>query len=159
TDSVYDYDDPTSIDQLREATTGGVDGAIDHTGSRSVRRAVRAGGRVVRTAFGGAPGQGRSSTATGVAASTLRRYARPGERTCSVPILVTTGRARYRQALTELFTAAGNGTLVPPSPHTIPPPQYPDPLPSAIGASPGEKTILTTQATSSPPGSRVPRVG
>ena len=159
TDSVYDYDDPTWIDQLLEATTGGVDGAIDHTGSRSVRRAVRAGGRVVRTAFGGAPGQGRSSTATGFAASTLRRYARPGERTCSVPILVATGRARYRQALTELFTAVGNGTLVPPRPRIIPLAQYPDALASAIGAAPGEKTILTTQETSAPPGTRDPRVG
>ncbi|WP_175986198.1 zinc-binding dehydrogenase [Microbacterium tenebrionis] len=147
TDSVYDYDDPTWIDQILDATTGGVDGAIDHTGSRSVRRAVGAGGRVVRTAFGGAPGQGRISTAAGFAASTLRRYARPGERVCSVPILVATQRARYRQALTELFTAVGNGTLVPPRPRIMPLVQYPDALASATRAAPGEKTILTTQET------------
>lgn len=145
TDSVYDYDDPAWIDQILDATTGGVDGAIDHTGSRSLRRAVRAGGRVVRTAFGGAPGQGRSRIATGFATSTLRRYARPGERICSVPILVATRRARYRQALTELFTAVGTGRLVPPRPRIMPLTQYPDALASAIGAAPGEKTILTAQ--------------
>jgi NADPH:quinone reductase and related Zn-dependent oxidoreductases len=55
TASVFDYADPTWIEQLLDVTAGGVDGAIDHTGGGSVRQAVRAAGRVVRTAFGGEP--------------------------------------------------------------------------------------------------------
>lgn len=143
TASVFDYADPTWIEQILDVTAGGVDGAIDHTGGQSVRRAVRAGGRVVRTAFGGEPGRGRASTAAGFAASALRRYARPGERICSVPILVATRRARYRQALTELFTAVSNGTLVPPRPRIASLAEYPEALSAAATAKPGEKTILT----------------
>jgi NADPH:quinone reductase-like Zn-dependent oxidoreductase len=143
TASVFDYGDPTWIEQILDLTAGGVDGAIDHTGSWSVRRAVRAGGRLVRTAFGGAPGRGRTSTAAGSVTSSLRRHARPGERICSVPILVATRRTRYRQALSELFTAVSSGALIPPRPRTTPLTRFPDALAAALGAAPGEKTILT----------------
>lgn len=142
TAQMFDYTDPTWIEQLLDATAGGVDGAIDHTGGRFVRQAVRADGRIVRTAFGGRPGRGRISTAAGFATSALRRYARPGERICSVPILVATRRARYRQALAELFTAVSNGTLVPPRPRIALLAEYPAALSEAARAEPGEKAIL-----------------
>lgn len=144
TASVFDYNDATWIDQILEATEGGVVGAIDHTGSRSVRRTIRPGGRLVRTAFGGTPGRGRSSTAAGFATSALRRYAQPHERICSIPIIVATQRSRYRRALSGLFTAVGKVTLLPPQPRVTPLAAYTDALASMVGAAPGEKIILTT---------------
>lgn len=140
---VFDYGDPTWIERALDVTSGGAGGAIDHTGSRSVRRAVRASGRVVRTAFGGEPGRGRTCTAAGFATAAWRRHARPGERVGSVPVLVATRRARYRQVLTEVLTAVSNGILTPPRPRAASLAEYPEALAAAARAEPGEKTILT----------------
>lgn len=58
-------------------------------------------------------------------------------------LLVATRRARYRQALTELFTAVSSGILVPPHPWIASLAEYPEALSAAANAEPGEKTILT----------------
>lgn len=142
TESLFDYGDPGWIEQLLDLTAGGVDGAIDHTGSRSVRRAVRADGRIVRTAFGGSPGHRRIRMATGFAASIGHRYARPDVRICSVPTIVATQRVRYRQALTDLFAAVSNRKLIPPQPRIASLADYLDALAAAAGAEPGEKVVL-----------------
>nr|WP_243848619.1 zinc-binding dehydrogenase [Lysinibacter cavernae] len=141
TTSLVDYHDPNWITQIIEATNGGVDGAIDHTGSSSIRRAVRQTGGVVRTAFGGAPGHQRSATASGFLTSALLRYARPRERICSVPIIVATRRAEYRDALTKLFAAVSRGELVPPRPRIVSPTDYAQAFAANI-ANPGEKMVL-----------------
>lgn len=141
--SVFDYGDPEWVRQIRDATAGGVDGVIDHTGSQTVRQAVRASGRVVRIAFGGTPGRERTATVSGFLTSTLHRYGRPSERICSVPVIVATRRAQYRKALTELFSAVSTGALVPPRPRIMAFAQYSDALTAAISAAPGEKIVLT----------------
>ncbi|MDR1387324.1 MAG: zinc-binding dehydrogenase [Propionibacteriaceae bacterium] len=140
--TVFDYRDGGWIDQLLDASGGGVDGVIDHTGDHSLRRVVRPGGRLVRTAFGGAPGAQRAATAAGFLTSSLRRWARPDERICSTPILVATRRERYRQALTGLLAAVDAGQLVPPRPRSWPFDRYAEALAASVQAVAGEKTII-----------------
>ncbi len=139
---VLDYRDPAWIERLATAS-GGVSGAIDHTGSRALRRAVRPGGRIVRIAFGGEPGRQRSATATGFLTAAMRRYARPGERVSSVPIIVATRRSAYRRALSTLMEAVATGRLLAPLPQTFPLTEYADALKAANSGDPGVKTVLT----------------
>lgn len=140
--TVLDYRNPAWVEQLLGLCSGGVGGAIDHTGSRVLRQAVRPGGRIVRTAFGGAPGRQRTATATGFLASALRRYARPDERVCSVPILVATRRSRYRRTLARLLDAVSSGALLAPHPRCFSVAGYSDALTTAVGGEPGEKVVL-----------------
>lgn len=140
---VFDYRDPAWVEHLFEASAGGIAGAIDHTGSRALRRVVRPNGRIVRIAFGGEPGAQPRTTAAGFLTSAMRRYAQPGERICSVPSLVVTRRGRYRQALAALLGAVAKGTLVTPRPLAFSFAEYADALAHATGSEPGAKVILT----------------
>lgn len=140
---VFDYADPDWTAQVVDASEGGVFGAMDHTGGSAVRAVVARGGRAVRTAFGGQPGKQRTATARGFLACHLRRFARPGERVCSVPMLLTSRRSAYRQALTGLFDAVVAGSLVAPQPRLYPVGRYADAMAAAAHTAPGDKTVLT----------------
>ncbi|WP_325090655.1 quinone oxidoreductase family protein [Leucobacter sp. M11] len=140
---VLDYRDPAWTERLIAATGGGVAGAIDQTGSRAVRRVVVPGGRIVRIAFGGSPGHQRMTTARGFLAANLRRYARPAERVCSIPMSVPVRRAAYRQALDDALRSVAAGTLAPPEPRLFPLAAYSDAMTAAENADPGAKVILT----------------
>lgn len=139
---VFDYRDPTWIDQVRRATGGGVDGAIDHTGSRLIRGALAPGGRIVRTAFGSVPGRQRRATAAGFMSAALQRFADPSERVCSVPILVAARRAAYRRALAQVLDSVSRGDLVAPEPDVFPLARYGESLAAAARPAPGTKAVL-----------------
>jgi len=139
---VLDHRDPDWIEELRDRTGGGVAGLIDHTGSAAVRRAVRPGGRLVRTAFGGAPGRQRRATALGSLRALTRRYANPAERICSVPMLVAADRPRYRRMLGELLRLLAAGTLRSATPVPVPFADFPEALRAAGSARPGTKIVL-----------------
>lgn len=139
---VLDYRDPTWEERLIAATGGGVAGAIDHTGSRSVRRAVTGGGRIVHIAFGGSPGSQRMRTARGVVAANLRRCARPAERVCSIPMSVPLRRAAYREALAHALRSVASGTLTHPKPRLFPLAAYSDALAAVENTDPGTKVVL-----------------
>lgn len=141
--TVFDYRDPDWIENLVAATDGGVAGAIDQTGSRSLRRAVTPGGRIVRIAFDGKPGHQRRATAAGFLATNLRRYARPRERICSVPMLLATRRDACRRALASALDAVVSARLVAPQAHLFPLSDYPNALAAADRGEPGMKVILT----------------
>lgn len=139
---VFDYNDSEWVDQLLDLTDGGVDGAIDHTGNKIVARAIRSAGRLIHTAFGGKPGEGRTRTATGSFSSILHRFGKPRERICSAPLLVALQRERYRRALSELLHAVSNETLIPPRPDVASFENYTDALEAASHPSSGSKIVL-----------------
>lgn len=112
---ILDHTDPAWAELLR-TRRGGVDGAIDHTGSSLVRRAVRPTGRIVRTAFAGRVGHERRDTAVGAARTLALRWGGPGERLCSVPAFVAVRRQRYRAVLAEALRLAAAELIVPPEP-------------------------------------------
>ncbi len=140
--TVLDYDDPHWVEHLRDLTGGGVAGAVDQTGGRGVRDAVAHRGRLVRIAFGGAPGHQRRATATGVVTTLARRYADPRELVCSVPLLVATRRAVYRRALADLLDAVAAGDLIAPLPSLHPVESYREAVADAASAAAGTKTVL-----------------
>ena len=140
---VLDYRDPAWEEHLIAVTGGGVAGAIDQTGSRAVRRVVAPSGRIVRIAFGGAPGSQRMTTARGFVSANLRRYARPSERVCSIPMNVPVRRAAYRVALEHALRSVAAGTLVPPEPRLFPLAAYSDAMAAAENTEPGTKVVLT----------------
>ncbi|AOS61878.1 quinone oxidoreductase family protein [Actinoalloteichus hymeniacidonis] len=142
--TVLDYGDFGWIDELRAITGGGVSAAIDHTGSRALRRAVRPSGRIVRIAFGGSPGTQCAATAAGSLATQLRRYARPDERLCSVPMLLMTRRDRCRRLLAELLAGVAAGRLIAPGPRLFALSDYAGAMAAAEAGDPGEKIVLTT---------------
>lgn len=139
---VLDYRDRSWIEQVGLPAPGGVGGAIDHTGDPVVRRAVRRDGRIVRIAFGGGSGRGRMATARGFVRSGLRRWARPGERVCSVPMLVRLHRHRYREALSELLSGVATGRLSTPAPRVFHPADYANALLTAESTPAGTKVVL-----------------
>ncbi|MFF1877016.1 zinc-binding dehydrogenase [Leifsonia sp. NPDC058230] len=115
-----DYADPAWATGVREASNGGVDGAIDHTGSPSVREAVAPQGTLVRTAFVGTPGRERRDTAVGGVVSGARRWSHPRERVCSVPLFVATQRDAYRAMLSTGLERIASGELSAPAVETVP---------------------------------------
>jgi len=141
--TVIDYRDPTWIDRVIAESGGGVTGVIDHTGGRSIRRAVRRDGRIVRIAFGGVQGRQRSAAARGALLSGLHRFARPSERIVSVPVSVSAHRARYRQILGDLLRRVSLGELTAPRPRLFPLRDYPSALSAATAGEPGVKPVLT----------------
>ncbi|MEU6269534.1 zinc-binding dehydrogenase [Saccharopolyspora shandongensis] len=140
--TVLDYRDPDWIGDLCRRTSGGVDGLVDHTGSTAIRAAVRPHGRIVSIAFGGAPGHRRTATAVGAIRANTRRFARPAERVCSVPLLVATRRATYRRLLGGVLELAASGELTPPAPLSVPFTDYAAALDAARTAAPGTKVVL-----------------
>ncbi|KAE8130257.1 quinone oxidoreductase family protein [Bifidobacterium sp.] len=140
--TVFDYHDPDWMDRLVAATHGGVTGAIDHTGSRSLRHAVAPHGRIVRIAFDDTSRYQRLSTATGFLTAGLRRCSRPSERVCSVPLIVMARRAAYRSALASIFKGLAIGSLAAPRAVEYPFDDYADALEHASHVDPGTKTIL-----------------
>ena len=140
--TVLDYHDPDWMDRLMSATHGGVTGAIDHTGSRALRHAMAPRGRIVRIAFDDESKHQRLSTATGFLAAGLHRCSRPNERMCSVPLIVATRRAAYRNVLASIFRGLAIGSLAAPRAIEHPFGGYADALEHASHGDPGTKTIL-----------------
>jgi NADPH:quinone reductase-like Zn-dependent oxidoreductase len=138
---VLDYHQRGWVDDLL-ALTGGVDGVVDHTGSKASRAAAKRSGRVVRTAFGGRPGRQRGATAIGATRTLLRRHAHPSERICSVPALVATRRARYRLMLADLLELAAAGRLEPLPSLVVPFVDLTEALRLAEAGTPGRKVVL-----------------
>lgn len=142
THHVLDYRKPGWIDLLIELSGGGVDAAVDHTGNRELRRAVRPSGRIIRIGFGGEPGTQRAATVAGSIAAIRRRFSRPAERILSLPLLVATQRRGYRRTVSEIFRAVASGELVPPHPRPVHFGDYDAALDAAAQSRPGEKTVL-----------------
>lgn len=140
---VFDYRDAAWPSQVLDASGGGVDGAVDHVGSKVVRQVVRPGGRVIRTAFGGEPGTQRTATVAGALTSVLRRHGRPSERICSAPILVTAHRNRYRAALAHALEAVASGGATAARPQAYAITDYRQAFTAATRAIPGDKVVLT----------------
>lgn len=138
---VIDYRDERWPDRLRE-TVGSVDGVIDHTGSAEVRKIVAANGRLVRTAFGGPPGQQKKATAIGFARTLLRRYADPSEVLCSAPMYVAFKRSSYRDDLSVVLDLVARRQLVPPEPVLHDKEQFPGALEAARQQRAGTKVVL-----------------
>ena len=109
-----DYSDPRWPQKVREASGGGVDAAIDHTGSPVVKKAVAPTGTLVHTAFVGTAGQERRDTAAGGFTSSVHRWAHPRERVCSVPLFVATKRREYRAMLADGLRMLAEGELTAP---------------------------------------------
>jgi NADPH2:quinone reductase len=115
-----DYADPAWAVRVRDATRGGVDGAIDHTGSPAVRRALAPRGILVHTAFVGTPGREVRDTAVGGLVTSARRWSHPRERVCSVPLFVATQRDAYRAMLAAALERLASGALSAPEAVTVP---------------------------------------
>jgi NADPH2:quinone reductase len=115
-----DYADPAWATGVRDASGGGVDGAIDHTGSPAVREAVSPRGVLVHTAFVGTAGRERRDTAVGGLVASARRWSHPRERVCSVPLFVATQRDAYRAMLTAELERLASGVLSAPEAVTVP---------------------------------------
>ncbi|GAA3589316.1 hypothetical protein GCM10022198_11460 [Klugiella xanthotipulae] len=139
---VLDYRDPDWINALVEATGGGVVGAIDHTGSRELHRAVSPQGRIVRIAFDGTHRHPQRATLAGFVSATLRRHAHPSERVCSIPLIVAARRAAYRNTLSAVLTDLTTGALLPPRVHEVRFEDYASALTDAERCVPGSKAVL-----------------
>ncbi len=81
---------------------------------------MAAGGTLVHTAFAGRPGRERTDSLRGSAASAARRWGRPRERVCSVPLFVATRRNDYRRMLADLLSRVERGDLAPVLPNPVP---------------------------------------
>lgn len=115
-----DYRDPAWIDRLLDMAPAGVSAAIDHTGSRAVRRAVAADGSVVRLSFVGRPGRERADTFSGSLRTLAGSFARPRERLVSVPLFVAARPAAYRRMLAEQLDRIAHGAIVGPRVEVLP---------------------------------------
>jgi NADPH:quinone reductase len=139
---VVDYRDPDWPARVRELTSGGADASIDHTGSPLVRSATAHSGTVVRTAWSGRPGRGRTDAALGGPATIARRYAHPRERLCSVPMLVALRPAKYRQMLQDDLNRIVDGSLSGPAVTTVPFAEVVDAHRRLATLVPGHKLVL-----------------
>jgi NADPH:quinone reductase len=144
--AVVDYRDPNWPALVRELTSGGADASIDHTGSPLVRAATAPSGTVVRTAWSGRPGRGRIDAALGGPATLLRRFASPGERLCSVPMLVALQPAKYRQMLGDQLDRIVDGRLVGPAVTTVPFAKVVEAHRMLATLEPGQKLVLEMAA-------------
>lgn len=117
---VVDYRDPTWPALVRELASGGADASVDHTGGPLVRTVTAPRGTVVRTAWSGRSGRGRADAALGGMLTNLRRFARPRERLCSVPMLVALQPAKYRRLLQDQLGRVAAGSLRGPAAVTVP---------------------------------------
>ena len=118
--TLVDYRDPGWPASVRAQTAGGVDAAIDHTGSPLVREAVAPSGVIVRTAFAGRAGHERDDAVRGSATAAMRRFGHPREIVCSVPFWVLRKRPEYRRMLRGLFADMAAGRLTVFEPEVVP---------------------------------------
>lgn len=117
---VLDYRDPDWLQQVHSARPDGLGAIFDHTGGRTIRGAAARGGTVVRTAFVGRPGHERFDTMLGGGRSVTGYFSRPRERVCSVPLLISTQRTRYRELLAAQFDRITTRELRAPSVRLVP---------------------------------------
>jgi NADPH:quinone reductase len=143
---VVDYRDSAWPQRVLELTSGGADASIDHTGSPLVRTVTTRAGTVVRTAWSGRPGHGRLDAALGGFVVNLRRYARPRERLCSVPVVVALQPAKYRQMLTDQLNRVVDGSLAAPAVTTVPFADVVDAHRRLATVAPGQKLVLEIAA-------------
>ncbi len=97
---------------------------------------------VVRTAWSARPGHGRLDAALGGFVANLRRYAKPRERLCSVPLLVALQPAKYRQMLTDQLNRIVDGSLAAPTVTTVPFAEVVDAHRRLATVAPGQKLVL-----------------
>lgn len=115
-----DYRDPALSARVRDEAAGGVDAAVDHTGSSELRAAVASDGTVVRLSFVGRAGHERRDTFTRGLATLARAAARPRERLVSVPLLVATRPALARALLADGLARIVSGELRAPAVEVLP---------------------------------------
>lgn len=143
---VFDYHDPAWMDRLTSQRSGGVDTAIDHTGSVTLRRVVARHGHVVRTAFGQAATRRRTTAMIRALGAVTRHLARPAERICSVPVWALTRPTHVRRALRTLLEQCAHGRLTPFTPRLVPFAEYDTALRLASSPDPGTKVVLRMPA-------------
>ncbi|HEX7429497.1 MAG TPA: zinc-binding dehydrogenase [Mycobacterium sp.] len=139
---VVDYRDPTWPQRVRDLVPGGADASIDHTGGPLVRTVTAPTGTVVRTAWSGRTGHGRMDAALGGFAANIRRYARPRERLCSVPLVVALQPGKYRKLLHDQLNGIVDGRLRGPTVTTIPFADVVDAHRGLATLAPGHKLVL-----------------
>ena len=138
-----DYTDPLWAARVKNASDGGVDAAIDHTGSPEVLGALAAHGTWVHTAFVGRPGRERADSLLGSLASAAHRWSGQRQRVCSVPGLVLTRRNDYRRALTAMLGMLAAGELTAHAVYPIPFERVWDAHRAADRAERGRKVVVT----------------
>ena len=143
---VVDYRDPTWPQHVRKLAPEGTDAAVDHTGSPLVRSVVNRKGTVVRTAWSGRSGHGRSDAALGGLVANIRRYARPRERLCSVPLVVALQPGKYRKFLYDQLNRVADGGLRGPTVTTVPFGDVVDAHRALATLAPGHKLVLEMDA-------------
>ncbi len=143
---VVDYRDPTWPQRVRELVPDGADAAVDHTGGPLVRTVVNPKGTVVRTAWSGRSGHGRTDAALGGFVSNIRRYARPRERLCSVPLVVALQPGKYRKLLHEQLNRIADGSLRGPTVTTVPFGDVVEAHRQLATLAPGHKLVLEMDA-------------
>ncbi|SDH04975.1 Zinc-binding dehydrogenase [Leifsonia sp. 98AMF] len=124
---------------VREAAGGGVDAAIDHTGSPRVREVLASEGVLVRTGFAGRAGQERADAVRGFARAARDR----SERICSAPLFIATRRTAYRRLLSSLLADVAAGGLRTAEPVEFPLSEVWEAHRAAESAAPGRKVVLT----------------
>ena len=144
---VVDYRDPTWPQRVRNLAPEGTDAAVDHTGGPLVRSVVNRKGTVVRTAWSGRSGHGRSDAALGGLVANIRRYARPRERLCSVPLLVALQPGKYRKFLHDQLNRIADGSLRGPTVTTVPFGDVVEAHRELATLAPGHKLVLEMDAS------------
>ena len=143
---VVDYQDPTWPQRVRELVPERVDAAIDHTGGPLVRTVVTPKGTVVRTAWSGRSGHGRMDAARGGFVANIRRYGRPRERLCSVPLVVALQPGKYRKLLHDGLRRIVEGELRGPTVTSFPFTDVVDAHRALATLAPGHKLVLEMPA-------------
>jgi NADPH:quinone reductase-like Zn-dependent oxidoreductase len=143
---VVDYRDPNWPARVREWVPGGTAASIDHTGTPRVRTVTAHSGVVVHTAWSGRPGRGRTDAALGGLTASVRRYASPHERLCSVPLLVWLQPAKYRQMLQDQLNRILDNTLRAPAVTTAPFSEVVEAHHQLTTLAPGHKLVLEMAA-------------
>ena len=143
---VVDYRDPTWPQRVRDLVPGGADAAVDHTGGPLVRTVVTPKGIVVRTAWSGRSGHGRMDAALGGFVANIRRYGRPRERLCSVPLVVALQPGKYRKLLHNGLDRIADGQLRGPTVTSFPLTDVVDAHRALATLAPGHKLVLEMPA-------------
>ena len=143
---VVDYRDPAWPQRVRDLVPDGADAAVDHTGGPLVRTVVTPRGTVVRTAWSGRAGHGRMDAALGGFVANIRRYGRPRERLCSVPLVVALQPGKYRKLLHDGLNRIVDGQLRGPTVTTFPFADVVDAHRALATLAPGHKLVLEMPA-------------
>lgn len=138
-----DYTDPLWAARVKNASGGGVDAVVDHTGSPAVLDALAPRGTVVRTAFVGRREHERGDSVRGSLTAASRRWGEQRERVCSVPLLVATRRNDYRRTLTALLWMLAAGELTAPTVDAVPFERIREAHRAADRAERGRKVVVT----------------